>query len=49
VLRTLGHPVAAWLIALAALIALPSVILVMMYGQSRIFFVMAATGCCRAR
>lgn len=44
VLRTLDHPVAAWAIALAALIALPSVILVMMYGQSRIFFVMARDG-----
>jgi basic amino acid/polyamine antiporter, APA family len=44
VLRTLGHPTMAWLIALAALIALPSVILVMMYGQSRIFFVMARDG-----
>ena len=32
------------LVALAALIALPSVILVMMYGQSRIFFVMARDG-----
>jgi len=44
VLRTLEHPLAARLIALAALIALPSVILVMMYGQSRIFFVMARDG-----
>lgn len=44
VLRTLNHPFAAWAIALAALIALPSVILVMMYGQSRIFFVMARDG-----
>jgi basic amino acid/polyamine antiporter, APA family len=44
VLRTLDHPLAAWAIALAALIALPSVILVMMYGQSRIFFVMARDG-----
>ena len=44
VLRTLGHPMAAWLIAGAALVALPSVILVMMYGQSRIFFVMARDG-----
>ena len=44
VLRTLGHPLAARGIALAALIALPSVILVMMYGQSRIFFVMARDG-----
>ena len=44
VLRMLGHPAAAWAIGLAALIALPSVILVMMYGQSRIFFVMARDG-----
>ncbi len=44
VLRTLGHPVASHLIALAALIALPSVILVMMYGQSRIFFAMSRDG-----
>ncbi len=44
VLRTLGQPLAAHLIALAAVIALPSVILVMMYGQSRIFFVMARDG-----
>ncbi|WP_129794411.1 amino acid permease [Sphingosinicella sp. CPCC 101087] len=44
VLRALDHPVAAWAVALAALIALPSVILVMMYGQSRIFFVMARDG-----
>ena len=44
VLRTLGHPLASWAIAGAALVALPSVILVMMYGQSRIFFVMARDG-----
>jgi APA family basic amino acid/polyamine antiporter len=44
VLRTLQHPAAAWAIGLAALIALPSVILVMMYGQSRIFFVMSRDG-----
>jgi APA family basic amino acid/polyamine antiporter len=44
VLRSLGQPVAGHLIALAAVIALPSVILVMMYGQSRIFFVMARDG-----
>lgn len=44
VLRTLDQPLAAHLIALAAVIALPSVILVMMYGQSRIFFVMARDG-----
>lgn len=44
VMRTLEHPLAAKLIGLAALIALPSVILVMMYGQSRIFFVMSRDG-----
>ena len=44
VLRTLGQPIAAHLVALAAIVALPSVILVMMYGQSRIFFVMARDG-----
>ncbi|WP_294393386.1 amino acid permease [uncultured Sphingomonas sp.] len=44
VLRTLGHPAASHLIALAALVALPSVILVMMYGQSRVFFVMSRDG-----
>ncbi|KQU55566.1 amino acid permease [Sphingomonas sp. Leaf339] len=44
VLRSLNQPFAAHVIALAAVIALPSVILVMMYGQSRIFFVMARDG-----
>ncbi len=44
VLRTLGQPEAASLIAGAALVALPSVIVVMMYGQSRIFFAMARDG-----
>lgn len=44
VLRSLQHPLAAWGIGLAALIALPSVILVMMYGQSRVFFVMSRDG-----
>jgi basic amino acid/polyamine antiporter, APA family len=44
VLRSLGHPFASWAIAGAALVALPSVILVFMYGQSRIFFVMARDG-----
>ena len=44
VLRLLGHPAISWLVAGAALVALPSVILVMMYGQSRIFFVMARDG-----
>ncbi len=44
VLRVLEQPFAATAVALAALVALPSVILVMMYGQSRIFFVMARDG-----
>ncbi|MBS0416156.1 MAG: amino acid permease [Proteobacteria bacterium] len=44
VLRSLGHSSAANVVAGAALVALPTVILVMMYGQSRIFFVMARDG-----
>src|SRR5690606_14802897 len=44
ILRSLGHPVAATLIAGAAVVALPTVILAFMYGQSRIFFVMARDG-----
>jgi APA family basic amino acid/polyamine antiporter len=44
VLRNLNHPDAARLIALAAVIALPTVIMAFMYGQSRIFFVMARDG-----
>lgn len=44
VLRNLNHPVAATLIAGAAVVALPTVIMAFMYGQSRIFFVMARDG-----
>jgi APA family basic amino acid/polyamine antiporter len=44
VLRGLNHPVGATLIAAAAVIALPTVIMAFMYGQSRIFFVMARDG-----
>jgi len=44
VLRNLGHPVAANLIATVAVLALPTVIMAFMYGQSRIFFVMARDG-----
>lgn len=44
ILRTLGHGPAAEIVASAAIVALPTVILVMMYGQSRIFFVMARDG-----
>ncbi len=44
VLRALGSPVAANLIAAAAIVALPTVILAFLYGQSRIFFTMARDG-----
>ncbi len=44
VLRSLQHPLAANLIATAAVLALPTVIMAFMYGQSRIFFVMARDG-----
>lgn len=44
VLRELGHPAAAVAIAGAAVIAVPTVILAFMFGQSRIFFVMARDG-----
>jgi len=44
VLRTLQSPVAANLIAAAAVIALPTVILAFLYGQTRIAFVMARDG-----
>ncbi len=44
VLRSLNYNRAGDLIGLAANLALPSVILMMMYGQTRIFFVMARDG-----
>jgi APA family basic amino acid/polyamine antiporter len=44
VLRGLSHPVAATLIGAAAVVALPTVIMAFMYGQSRVFFVMARDG-----
>jgi APA family basic amino acid/polyamine antiporter len=44
VLRAIGYPWAGNLLAIAAGIALPSVILALMYGQTRIFFVMARDG-----
>jgi APA family basic amino acid/polyamine antiporter len=44
VIRSLGNPTAAAAIAGVAVIALPTVILAFMYGQSRIFFVMARDG-----
>ncbi len=44
VLRSVNYTVAGDLIGLAANLALPSVILMMMFGQTRIFFVMARDG-----
>jgi APA family basic amino acid/polyamine antiporter len=44
VLELVRHPLAAQLVASAAIVALPTVILVLMYGQSRIWFVMARDG-----
>jgi basic amino acid/polyamine antiporter, APA family len=44
VLRSIGHGTAGNLLGLAVFIALPSVILTMMFGQTRIFFVMARDG-----
>jgi APA family basic amino acid/polyamine antiporter len=44
VLDTLKEPLTARLVAGAAVVALPTVILAFMYGQSRIFFVMARDG-----
>lgn len=44
VLRSINYTRAGDLIGLAANLALPSVILMMLYGQTRIFFVMARDG-----
>jgi APA family basic amino acid/polyamine antiporter len=44
VLRVIGHPAASSLLGLAVFVALPSVILTMIFGQTRIFFVMARDG-----
>jgi APA family basic amino acid/polyamine antiporter len=44
ILQALHHGTAAQVVAAAVVIAIPSVILVLMYGQSRIFFVMARDG-----
>ena len=44
VLQVMGHPIFGWLVGLAAVLALPSVVLMMMYGQTRIFFTMARDG-----
>jgi APA family basic amino acid/polyamine antiporter len=44
VLRELHRPIAASLIAGAAVVAMPTVIMVFMFGQSRVFFAMARDG-----
>jgi APA family basic amino acid/polyamine antiporter len=44
ILRELGFPAIGNWVAFAAVIALPSVILVMIYGQTRIFFTMSRDG-----
>ncbi|HTQ98593.1 MAG TPA: amino acid permease [Candidatus Acidoferrum sp.] len=44
ILRQLGHPLIGNGVALAAVLALPSVILMMIYGQTRILFNMARDG-----
>lgn len=44
VLRSVGHERVGDMIGIAAFLALPSVILIMLFGQTRIFFVMARDG-----
>ena len=44
ILREIGNPGVATLVAAAAVIALPTVLLAFLYGQSRIFLVMARDG-----
>ncbi len=44
VLRTIGQVNVGNLLGLAAFVALPSVVLMMMFGQTRVFFVMARDG-----
>lgn len=44
VLREIGHPMIGNFVAWAAILALPSVILMMIYGQTRILFVMSRDG-----
>ncbi len=44
ILRDIGHPWAARVLGVSAVIALPTVILAFFYGQSRIFFTVARDG-----
>ncbi len=43
-LREIGHPLVSGVMGLVAFIALPTVIITMIFGQTRIFFVMARDG-----
>jgi APA family basic amino acid/polyamine antiporter len=49
VLRTIGFPTIGNLLGLVANLALPAVVMLMIYGQTRIFFVMARDGLLPAR
>ena len=44
VLDTINYPLIGRLVGLAAVLALPSVVLMMMFGQTRVFFTMARDG-----
>jgi basic amino acid/polyamine antiporter, APA family len=44
VLRSIGYVTAGNMLGVAAFVALPSVVLMMMFGQTRVFFVMARDG-----
>ena len=44
ILRQVSSPIFGQIVGLAATIALPSVVLLMMFGQTRVFFVMARDG-----
>jgi APA family basic amino acid/polyamine antiporter len=44
VLNTIGWPFIGTLVGIAAVLALPSVVLMMMFGQTRVFFTMARDG-----
>jgi APA family basic amino acid/polyamine antiporter len=43
-LRQIGHPIVAGVVGLVAFITLPTVIITMIFGQTRIFFVMSRDG-----
>src|SRR4029078_7073389 len=49
ILRDIGQPLAAKLLALSAAVGLPTVILAFFYGQSRIFLAMSRDGLLPAR